>query len=193
MRKKSHISLAKYIVNNLEEQELMKHKKAFYLGSILPDCKPSFLTTKHEIDSTFTKVKEDIMKLTDGNNLPNIRVFSRNLGQVLHYIADYFTFPHNIHYPGTIKDHCVYEEKLKKSLKNYINSGEASKNIEEVMKLETTEDIFEFIQHAHEVYMSIKTNVEEDCIVIVSLCHQVAEAITKLFFIQSRNLTAIFC
>ena len=50
MRKKSHISLAKYIVGSLEEQDLVKHKKAFYLGSILPDCKPSFLTVKHEIE-----------------------------------------------------------------------------------------------------------------------------------------------
>ena len=49
MRKKSHISLAKYIVGRVEEQGLVKHKKAFYLGSILPDCKPSFFTEKQEV------------------------------------------------------------------------------------------------------------------------------------------------
>ena len=37
MRKKSHISLARDIVRNSEDEGLRKHKWAFYLGSILPD------------------------------------------------------------------------------------------------------------------------------------------------------------
>ena len=49
MRKKSHISLARYLVQNLDDRNLKKHKFAFYLGSILPDCKPSFVFKKHEI------------------------------------------------------------------------------------------------------------------------------------------------
>ena len=43
MRKKSHISLARYMVENLKDEELKHHKFSFYLGSILPDIKPSFL------------------------------------------------------------------------------------------------------------------------------------------------------
>ena len=56
MRKKSHISLARDIVRNSEDEGLRKHKWAFYLGSILPDIKPSFLYKKHEIDGTFEQV-----------------------------------------------------------------------------------------------------------------------------------------
>ena len=36
MRKKSHISLARYIVANTKDEELKKHKLSFYIGSILP-------------------------------------------------------------------------------------------------------------------------------------------------------------
>ena len=43
MRKKSHISLARYIVNNMEDNDLKKHKLSFYIGSVLPDIKPSFV------------------------------------------------------------------------------------------------------------------------------------------------------
>ena len=59
MRKKSHISLARYLVRNLDDTGLRKHKLSFYIGSILPDCKPSFLYKKHEITGTFPKVKRD--------------------------------------------------------------------------------------------------------------------------------------
>lgn len=186
MRKKSHISLAKYIVDSLDEQELMKHKKAFYLGSILPDCKPSFLTVKHEMEGTFPKLQQDLKQLVERQRTSqiNMRVFYRNLGEVIHYIADYFTFPHNAHYPGNLKDHCVYEEHLKKGLKEYIQSGEAErnrKNIQNsVQNLNSTEAICDFIQKAHDMYVKLKNTVEGDCRHIVTLCHQVVEAVILL-------------
>lgn len=181
MRKKSHISLAKYIVDSLNEQNLQKHKKAFYLGSILPDCKPSFLTTRHEIQETFDQVEEKIRRLSSGENVKNLRVYFRDLGQVIHYVADYFTFPHNRNYTGTLKDHCTYEKRLKQSLKEYIRSGEAARNSEKARRFRSPEAICEFIRRAHEAYMSRKTNVERDCRMIVALCHQVVEGIIRLF------------
>ena len=51
MRKKSHILLAKYLADQMEVSEsLQSHRKAFCLGSILPDIRPSFLTKKHETE-----------------------------------------------------------------------------------------------------------------------------------------------
>ena len=53
MRKKSHISLAWYLMNNEGMESLKHHKGAFYIGSILPDCIPSFLVRKHTIEDSF--------------------------------------------------------------------------------------------------------------------------------------------
>ena len=195
MRKKSHISLAKYIVDSLGEQELQKHKKAFYLGSILPDCKPSFITIKHEMEGTFPKVQHELEELVERqkNAQINMRVFYRNLGEVIHYIADYFTFPHNPHYPGNLKDHCIYEEHLKRGLKEYIASGEAEKNSEwvrlTVVNLNSTADICNFIRKAHETYVKLKNSVEDDCRHIVTLCHQVVVAVIRLIKRDSESQT----
>lgn len=49
MRKKSHISLARDIVRNSEDEGLRKHKWGFLFRKYLPDIKPSFLYKKHEI------------------------------------------------------------------------------------------------------------------------------------------------
>lgn len=193
MRKKSHISLARYIVGSMEEQDLSKHKKAFYLGSILPDCKPSFLTERHEIEGTFSKVQDNLKELVEKrqDSEINLRVFYRNLGEIIHYVADYFTFPHNAHYPGNLKDHCVYEEHLKDSLREYIRSGEAEKSRIWIQKnaaqFSSTEAICEFIQRAHEAYIKIKNTVEEDCRQIVALCYQVVEAVILLIKGDKRN------
>ncbi|MFA9375406.1 MAG: zinc dependent phospholipase C family protein [Lachnotalea sp.] len=183
MRKKSHISLARYIVSSLDEKELMKHKKAFYLGNILPDCKPTFLTTKHEFGGTFDKVKKDIVKLTIANesNINNNRAYWRDLGQVIHYIADYFTFPHNKNYDGSLKDHCIYENHLKLGLRKYINSGEAQKNLGTLIKFESLDALFIYIREVHEEYLKFKRSVQEDCKYIVNLSQQVVQTIIYLF------------
>lgn len=186
MRKKSHISLAKYIVDSLDEQELMKHKKAFYLGSILPDCKLSFLTEKHEMERTFPKLQHDLGELVKrmDNSQINMRVFYRHLGEVIHYIADYFTFPHNAHYTGNLKEHCIYEKHLKYELKEYLDSGEAKRDCGSdgtpVQSLGSTDEICDFIRKAHDTYINVKNTIEGDCQFIVNLCHQVVEAVLHL-------------
>ena len=184
MRKKSHISLAKYIVKNSQDRDLQKHKLSFYLGSILPDCKPSFIYKKHEITGTFPDVKKSIDKLINGkNNKPvkNKRVYYVNLGQVTHYIADYFTFPHNKIYPGTLKDHCTYEEKLKLGLRQYIKSGEADKRKSLILEFDSQEALYEFIQNKHDEYLKKQLNVDEDVQHIVATNHQLVEGISELF------------
>ena len=129
---------------------LEKHKKAFYLGSILPDCKPSFLTKRHEIQGTFEDVRRYVMELTTHYNVQhrNARAYYCNLGQVIHYIADYFTFPHNKIYTGNIKDHCVYEKKLKFALSQYIQSGEATRNLKKAQEFKTPEALLDYVQKA---------------------------------------------
>ena len=90
MRKKSHISLARYIVANTKDEELKKHKLSFYIGSILPDCKPSFVYKRHEISGTFPLVKKNIAYLVEGkkNHTPKRkRMYYKNLGEITHYVA----------------------------------------------------------------------------------------------------------
>ena len=103
---------------------------------------------------------------------------------MIHYIADYFTFPHNVTFTGSLKDHCIYEKHLKESLKDYIQSGEAERNQSRIRKsvqnLNSTEAICNFIRKKHDAYIKLKNTVEEDCRQIVSLCHQVVEAVLLL-------------
>lgn len=183
MRKKSHISLARYIVESTDVQMLKVHKKAFCLGNILPDCKPSFLTTKHEYRQVFYLVKEDIEKLTEyyGSYEEAGRVYFRDLGQVIHYMADFFTFPHNEHYEGNLKDHCKYEKRLKHHLKKYIKEGQLNRNRSDAIYFKDSNELLTFIQDMHAEYMKCKRSVEEDCIFIVNLCCQIVFGILYLF------------
>ena len=188
MRKKSHISLAKHIVNISELQSFDKHKKAFYVGSILPDCKPSFLTKRHEITATFDLVEKGIKKLTQGyQDVEDLStMYFTKLGEVVHYIADYFTYPHNKEYLGNMKQHCIYEGQLKHKLRAYIqdikekdfNKWKANLNLADLEQFQSVADICNFLQEEHRNYIRRgHHSVEEDCKYIVGICSKMAMAI----------------
>ncbi len=177
MRKKSHISLARYMVNSLDDEGLKKHRLSFYIGSILPDIKPSFVYKKHEITGTFPSIRKHIKRLSEGDKAVKKRgvKYYMDLGQISHYLADYFTFPHNKIYPGNLKDHCSYEEKLKRDLRSCLKSGKAENMIfsgdskKQKQPFHNAEALCEYIEHAHEDYLARKHDVETDIRHILSV------------------------
>ena len=182
MRKKSHICLGRYLAENASARELRSHKKAFLLGSILPDIRPSFVTKKHEYNGTYEEVQESIRRLTTDCNLllRNRRVYCRRMGEVIHYVADYFTFPHNSCYRGSLKDHCRYENDLKHYMRDYIYSGEAERNQNVYYQFYTVEELFAYIEACHEEYMEDVHSVEQDALYITRVCSQVVSGIYQL-------------
>ena len=188
MRKKSHISLAKHIVNISDIPNFDKHRKAFYVGSVMPDFKPSFLTKRHEINETFALVEKRIRKLTQGYNNPKelSTMYFEKLGEVVHYIADYFTFPHNREYSGSMAEHCVYEGELKHRLRAYIRDLDEKKlqdwkrnlQLEDLQRFRSVADICDFLKAEHRRYIHRgHHSVEGDCRYIVGVCSKVAMAI----------------
>ncbi len=198
MRKKSHVSLAKHIVNISDIPGFDKHRKAFYVGSVLPDCKPSFLTRRHEITETFNLVENGIQKLTKGyGDMEDLStMYFTKLGEVIHYIADYFTFPHNKEYSGNIRQHCIYEGKLKNKLQEYIRNlsekdlrkWKYNLRLEELEQFNSVADICEFLREEHRSYIRRGNHsVEEDCKYIVGICSKVAMAILHVCMLSMEH------
>ena len=190
MRKKSHISLARYVVNALDDEELRKHKFAFYVGSILPDIKPSFIYRRHEMDGTFADLKRHIERLSEGRKVTKKtgRKYYMDLGQISHYLADYFTFPHNSYYPGSFKEHCSYEEKLKRDLREYIKSGKAKQQEWKEEQFQNAAALCDFIQRTHNEYNGHKHGVEDDIHHIIEVNHKAINGMRTLLVNQRARI-----
>lgn len=182
MRKKSHFSLASYILGSEGMELLHAHKKALYWGSIQPDCIPSFLTRKHCIEDTFPILKKELSLLI--NEYDHSRgvtsYFCKHLGIILHYIADYFTFPHNSFYPGNFKDHCFYENEMKFYLRSYVRSENAKRKRMKKRSAFSVEDLCRLIEDTHKAYQHSDKSVANDCSFIVSICHKIADFLLSL-------------
>ena len=179
MRKKSHISLARFLVHNNKEHQLSEHKKAFYIGSILPDIKPSFLTRRHTFEETFDILIEEIKRITvDYDISKGINgYYARHLGIITHYLADYCTFPHNSCYTGTMTDHVYYEKELKFQLREYIESNAIWKSSVQGQKTHTFDEIVRFIKTTHKEYLEALKAVKQDIRYIIELCSRVVYSI----------------
>ena len=185
MRKKSHISLARYIVANTTDEELKKHWLSFYIGSVLPDCKPSFLYKRHEITETFPQVSRRIEHLIRGkkSRFPKRkRKYYMNLGEITHYVADYFTYPHNLIYPGGLRDHCKYENHLKHELRRFLKTDEAKKLTgQKYEQFASLEALYDYIKQMHETYLRSQLNVGQDIRSIVQVNQRLVGGIAYLF------------
>ncbi len=181
MRKKSHITLAKYLVKESRDKDLKKHKYAFYLGSVLPDIKPSFIYRRHEMTGTFPQWQKriwDLAKLKDEEMHKSSSKYYRHLGEVSHYLADYFTFPHNGKFTGGFREHCSYEEDLKKKLRQHILSGKAASRKKKYIEFAAPEALFDFVKKTHQDYLAQQNTVEDDIAHIVPINSQVLKSIT---------------
>lgn len=183
MRKKSHIGLAKYLTDHKHQELLSSHRYFFYAGSILPDCRPSFLTTKHNIENTLPLIQQYMERIRLHRIYAAHTYFNRRdcitIGQVLHYIADYFTYPHNSIYPGNLKDHCSYEQFLKLRLREYFRNGIASQVAYKPLKPHmSTQDIVGYIEQKHQEYLALPSHtIESDCQYIIEVNQCVLSAL----------------
>lgn len=192
MKKKSHISLAKLLVRNMKVQDLSEHKKAFYIGSILPDLKPSFFTKRHTIENTFDDLVGEIKKVTtDYDAHKGINAYyARHLGVITHYLADYCTYPHNSIFTGTLSEHIQYEKELKSSMKEYVDREETQKELGKLQTYRSPEEIISFIKWTHKEYLKALKKVEKDIEYIIYLCHKVVEAIILFFELAQEKIYA---
>ncbi|MCC8045402.1 MAG: zinc dependent phospholipase C family protein [Clostridiales bacterium] len=177
MRKKSHLALSVYLAEELQIKELDLHRKSFYFGSIQPDLNPKMLAEPHEYDVTWDKLKLLILRLeseAQEEGCDNSTVWM-HMGIVMHYLADYFTFPHNTCFEDGLKEHCRHESELKYLLRAFLCTSEAHEMFEKqkfaAAQIQSSQQLFYYIEQMHRTYMLEKNHTAlSDCRWIIKVC-----------------------
>lgn len=123
MQKRSHLQLAKALAHTAPGFDRRRHRAAFLLGSIQPDCNPltylkGSLSTGYFQGHSFAGARSYIF--TRMARLRQRRRWSLRhyytLGKLTHYLADAFTAPHNPAFSGGPAAHHRYESELRRQL-----------------------------------------------------------------------------
>lgn len=174
MNKIGHIR----ITQKLPIYNLQQYTFWLLLGSILPDIMLHTYLTGHIYKKSFGQISKMMQRL-EKYGKPG-RISSLQLGFILHYIEDYFTYPHNEVFQGSMHKHCKYEMELTEYLQNQykeLNDTEPDGN-RQVMSAEMLVD---YIQKQHQQYCQENQGFENDRKYILRVAGTVALSFSLRF------------
>lgn len=121
MKLKTHLFIAKKIINNNKEDILLKYYSPFfYLGTILPDLIASYKVHPHYFEESSEYVYSKIEKISNSGKL---NIFnSIRAGIIVHYLCDFCCYAHIRGNFDSLRKHLKYENDLEK----FILDGESS-------------------------------------------------------------------
>lgn len=171
MRKKSHWRLADYLIRDHERPaiELM-----FKVGSVAPDFMLRSMIQGHSYETTAQRVERRIVKLEENGRWNLVSAY--RLGYVTHYLADYFTAPHNVHGEFGFREHCVFEKEQLRLLRCQLSTQWQSPK-----QYEAQTDVMEYLRNQHDAYLEQIPEVANDCNYIVNVTEQVSYQMFSLF------------
>jgi len=123
LQKRSHIHLARALAHAAPGFDRRRHRAAFLLGSVQPDCNPLTYLKGSRSAGCFQGHSFAGARPYLFNRMAHLKQRRRwslrhyyTLGKLTHYLADAFTAPHNSAFSGGPAAHHRYESELRRHL-----------------------------------------------------------------------------
>lgn len=186
MDSRSHTNVARCLLDYMEQTEGVEfNRKAFYFGNLKPDLKGEYLSKRHYPSLMFDEVMDKLRAFIARFRLAQsgTRSFSEALGEICHYITDFFSYPHNdTIYNKSLLAHYIYEKRAGFRIKSHVNEQRFAQFAETASDYvpETTEELISAIKAKHEVYTGqkqhgISDDIRHICEVLVMVVGSVLQ------------------
>jgi len=166
----------------MQDQTPMR-RFCFKLGNIEPDFNPvtylrGFKTVEHFRGHNYRNVCDTIRHLTfnllyTGDN--NAKTYYY-LGKLCHYTTDAFTYPHNVTFEGTIRQHIQYEKALKWYFIRFILQNPTPPVLRPY-----SGTLYDQIDRIHRQYLRSVPNRENDSAFTLQAVSNIMQEFTDLF------------
>ena len=134
MKTIDHLLLGRYFLACCGAPRLLRHRRAFLLGCVEPDCNVlSYLRGMghfanfrgHNAENSFAFLSRCAADF-DKNGISSTWDYFR-FGVMLHYAADAFTAPHNRFWTQNLLEHVAYEERLHQKFEALLEAARPDK------------------------------------------------------------------
>ncbi len=115
MKATSHFAIAHLLYAALQKRGVYLNRVAFVYGNISPDQTPAMWFAPHFGKVCSRRTAEALSILAQQPLSSSGRVgpeYSKSLGELCHYLCDYFCFAHNTDFSGNLRQHMAYENAL---------------------------------------------------------------------------------
>lgn len=110
----AHYRVAKRVREKIEEETGYVLHPLFIVGNVSPDFTPKGIRQKHYVDEMVPVVLSDIDTLMTGFHGMKKSTLDKKMGEICHFITDFFTLPHNERWEfhHSFRPHVRYEREI---------------------------------------------------------------------------------
>jgi len=165
MNTKDHYILAKEIAGSFKNFGGKIRRILFIAGCVAPDINVFTYIKGH----MFNDRRQFLSRILNSE-----KISFYNIGVLIHYISDSFTFPHNSDFRGNMSQHRSYENKLHRFIANDFGRFAGKINIPRKSSLS------EMFTLLHDEYTAGKKSYENDCQYIYAVCREITGKLLRL-------------
>lgn len=186
----SHVRVAHLLLAHVEQTcGVTFDQSGFVYGNLKPDLTGTYLTKRHYPSLMMDEVLEKIRVFTEKYTIgpSNGRELSVDLGEICHFMTDFFTYPHNDDiYDRNLLAHYVYEKRIALGIRRRITESKFERWASPVIPPVSLDALLTRIERMHEQYRTQEKRhgIEDDLVHICRVTAMVVLSIINITYEQ---------
>ncbi len=186
----SHIRVAHLLLHYVEQNcGVTFDQSGFVYGNLKPDLTGTYLTKRHYPSLMMDEVMEKIRVFVEKYKIKpeNSRELSVDLGEICHFITDFFTYPHNDDiYDHNLLAHYIYEKRIALVIRRRMTEAKFERWVNPILPPVTVDALIHRIGETHKRYRTQTTRhcIDDDLVHICQMTATVVLSIINIAFEQ---------
>lgn len=171
-------------------------ENAFRYGNLKPDLTGTYLTKRHYPSIMFDEVMKKIRRFLKKYTIEqyNGKELSVDLGEICHYLTDFFCYPHNDDiYNKSLLSHYVYEKRIALVLNKKLTEKDFDRWVQPVIPPLSEQALLNRIKSMHDEYKNQTKRhcIDNDLAYICQICAMLVTAVINITYVPaSQTVTA---
>ena len=182
----SHIRVAHLLMDYVEQTcGVTFDSSGFVYGNLKPDLTGTYLTKRHNPSIMMDEVMDKIRAFTEKYTIGpvNGRELSVDLGEICHYVTDFFTYPHNDDiYERNLLAHYLYEKRVALVIRRRMTEDKFEQWASPIIPPVTVDALIARIGSMHDAYRAAdrRHGINDD---LVHICRATAMVVLSIISI----------
>lgn len=186
----SHMLVSGFLAKYLRKQNgIIVSRGSFLAGNLLPDFNPSYKKLAHAPDCWSGYINRELQQLSDFKQESTRfdRNYSKRLGVICHFYADFFCYPHTEAFNGSSYQHMKYEWELYRYTRQ--NYDRIARRINEIGSTagKDAEKIYAGFTTLLKEYLRQEQSFENDIIYALRACTAAVTSVTLSSIIEKEE------
>lgn len=182
----SHIRVANLLMDYVEQTcGVTFDPGGFVYGNLKPDLTGTYLTKRHNPSIMMDEVMDKIRAFAEKYTIAptNGRELSVDLGEICHYMTDFFTYPHNDDiYTHNLFAHYVYEKRVAFVIRRRMTEAKFEQWVNPIIPPTSVDALLNRITDMHDAYRAAGRHhgIDDD---LVHICRATATVVLSIISI----------